>query len=193
MSGSECCDAGGCGCQSGLDKETLFAIAKDASLHSTCVKTKTGALIVKDGIRISTGQNRCAPDGHNYGDTIEKCPREGMKTGTGYELCKPIHAEVMACLNAKSCPLTTDGMAKFAGHLAPSEEEIRAAFTPAELEWLLGATLYLVGHYYACENCQRFCSIVGIKEILFDDVSGQATKDRYKERGITNELPSGSD
>jgi len=191
---SDQCCGGGCGSSGERPKdvsqqEIFFGIARDCSSRSTCVKTKTGAVIVKDGEVLSTSQNLCAPDGCEYGDKVERCPREGMKTGTGYELCQPMHAEVMACLNAKAEKLSPQQMAQFAGHLVPSAEAILAAFAPDDLVRLNGATLYLVGHYWACENCKRFCRIVGVQEILFDPVTGKATEEKYKVQGLTNESP----
>ncbi len=192
-----CGNEGGCGCghpSGASDREILVAIAVEASALSTCVKTKTGAVIVKNGMLLSTGQNKCAPEGCEYGDKVEKCPREGMKTGTGYELCKPVHAEVAACLGVRTRAPSKEEMSKFAGHLAPSQDEIRAAFTPEELEKLNGAALYLVGHYWACDNCKNFCAAVGITDIQFDKISGEVTRERYEQKGLTKENPPpGSD
>lgn len=67
------------------------------------------------------------------------CPRAGMPTGVGYELCKSIceqdaHAEVNA---------------------------VRLAGPDA-----VGATLYLEGHTYACQACQVASVSAGVAEII---------------------------
>lgn len=165
--------------------ERFFFEASEVSKNSTCVKTKTGAVIVKDGEIISRGFNLCAPDGVKYGENVSECPRMKIKTGANYELCSPIHAEVMAALNVRQ-GRAQEELAKFAGHLVPEEQEILAAFSPEELGKLNGAMLYLVGHYWACDSCVRFLGAVGIpkKNIMFDPITGNETKDRYAKGGI---------
>jgi len=87
-------------------EEKYFAEAERLALvNSTCLKIKTGAVIVKKGKTIGRGWNLCSPEGFKHGQKVGKCPRFGLKTGENYELCKPIHAEVMAILNTglKNC------------------------------------------------------------------------------------------
>lgn len=194
----EGCCGGGCGC--GVhenEEEHFFAMARSASAASTCVKTHTGAVVVKNGELVSSLANLCSPEGNRYGEAVAKCPREGMKTGTGYELCKPVHAEVMACLALKvRCAHdgpTQELLEKFAGHLKPDEDEVRAAFTPEELAKLNGATLYLAGHYWACENCVSFLKAVGITDIRLDPTTAKETQDRYQAKGITADTPPTGD
>jgi tRNA(Arg) A34 adenosine deaminase TadA len=69
------------------------------------------------------------------------CPRKGMPTGTGYELCVSIcqqqgHAEVMALL---------------------------AAGKHAQ-----GGTLHVNGHTYACEACKGAARLAGIARLVVD-------------------------
>lgn len=97
----------------------------------TCAKQTTIAVVVKDG-KFWVGSNKCSnPQAH--------CPRDGMKTGEGYERCKNIcrqehHAEVAACVEAG--------------------ENAR------------GADLYLIGHYYCCDDCRRVMAEYGIKNVF---------------------------
>lgn len=98
-----------------------------------CKKQTVVAIIMKDGQLISIGTNEINAD-------IVECPRKGMKTGEGYELCKTIckqkyHAEVDACLKAGD----------------------RAN----------GAILYLIGHTYCCDNCNEIMKNHGIKKVNF--------------------------
>ena len=97
-----------------------------------CKKQTTVAVIMKDGELISIGTNEIHTD-------IDECPRKGMETGVGYELCKNIckqkhHAEVDACLKAG--------------------------------EKAKGGTLTLIGHTYCCDNCKRVMDEHGIVEII---------------------------
>ena len=109
-----------------------------------------------------------------------------IKTGANYELCSPIHAEVMTCLNIRK-NRTQEELAKFAGHLECNTEEIFGAFSMEELRLLNQAELYLVGHYWACETCVKFLAAVGIpkENIKFDPITGSETKERYQSQGIT--------
>lgn len=97
-----------------------------------CVKqTVTATIVTPNGVRFV---------GTNYvNNPQEVCPRAGMPTGVGYDLCRSVcdqagHAEVIAVRRAGA--------------------------------WALGATLYLEGHTYACDPCKAVCGIAGIKEIV---------------------------
>lgn len=97
-----------------------------------CKKQTTIAIIMKDQQLISIGTNEIHED-------ITECPRKGMATGEGYELCKSIckqnnHAEVDACIKAG--------------------------------EGAKGATLYLIGYTYCCDNCKKVMSEYGIEKII---------------------------
>lgn len=66
----------------------------------------------------------------------EPCKREGFETGVGYDLCKGCDYDNHAEANAL--------------------RDIDAK----------GADLYLYGHYYLCEPCERKCLKAGIREIF---------------------------
>jgi Cytidine and deoxycytidylate deaminase zinc-binding region. len=75
------------------------------------------------------------------------CPREGMPSGHGYELCRDVchqvgHAEVVAIAEAG--------------------------------EQAAGATLYLEGHTYACAPCKAAAAGAGIVEIVISSPPEQA-------------------
>jgi len=96
-----------------------------------CKKQTTIAIIVKDGQFVAMGINEIHAD-------IGECPRKGLKSGVGYELCKSEckqkhHAEVDACLKAG--------------------EKAR------------GGTLILIGHSYCCNNCKKVMDEHGIVEV----------------------------
>ena len=103
-------------------------------LKDKCKKQTTLAIIVnKDKYFI--GSNWCK-------NPQEKCPREGMETGEGYELCKNIcgqynHAEI-------------DALKKAGKHAK-------------------GGKLFLIGHYYLCDNCKETVKKAGIEEIIVID------------------------
>ena len=97
-----------------------------------CKKKTTVAVIMKGGQLIAIGTNEIHAD-------IEECPRKGLPTGVGYDLCKDVckqkhHAEVDACLKAG--------------------KEAR------------GAILFLIGHTYCCDACKEVMDQHGIKEVV---------------------------
>ncbi len=80
--------------------EYFMAMASLASERSTCMRRKVGAVIVRDKQVISTGYNgaprelpHCAEVG---------CLRESMgaDSGTRHELCRGVHAEQNAVIQA---------------------------------------------------------------------------------------------
>lgn len=94
----------------------------------TCAKQLVRATIITPDGRQFVGTNACA-------NPQALCPRAGMPTGVGYELCQNVcqqqgHAEVQA---------------------------LRAAGVHAR-----GATLILEGHTYLCAACQVACQEAGI-------------------------------
>lgn len=96
-----------------------------------CAKQETIAIIENNG-QYWIGTNWC-------NNAQKKCPRKGMPTGEGYELCKNLckqnsHAEVDACIKA--------------GELA------------------MGGTLYLLGHTYCCDNCKNVMTEYGIENVI---------------------------
>lgn len=80
------------------DKDKFFLdIAYRCSLQGTCLKANYGAVIVDaDNHIVSTGYTGM-PSGVNH---CEKCGREGIPSGTQYEKCRSVHAEMNALLQA---------------------------------------------------------------------------------------------
>lgn len=96
-----------------------------------CKKQEVIAIIENQG-NYWVGPNFCL-------NAQEICPRKGMSSGVGYDLCKSVcqqlsHAEVDACSRA-------GGNAR-------------------------GGTLYLIGHTYCCDNCKDIMNQYGIKKVV---------------------------
>lgn len=81
------------------DEYFFDQVKKLAQEKSTCLKIKTAVLIVKNGKIIGQGWNMCSPEGFHHGKKVKECPRMKLPSGTGYNLCKSLHAEEMAILN----------------------------------------------------------------------------------------------
>jgi len=159
--------------------EDFFAIGRILLGHSTCLKTQTVALIVAEGKIVSWGVNMCCPQDQIYGLPVSECPRMGKETGTYYELCKPIHAEIVATINAFGIShIDRKTLWHFPGFtlkLKHYEDFFKSK----------KATLYLLGHYWACQECVDFLKLVGITEIKFDDLFGGKTLKEYQTRDLT--------
>ena len=79
-------------------KDYYFQIAKVVAQRSTCLRRKFGAVLVRDGVILSTGYN-----GPARGEPHCKiCVREkmGKKHKDEYEICPAVHAEENAIINA---------------------------------------------------------------------------------------------
>ncbi len=75
--------------------------AKVAAERSTCLRRKIGAVIVKDDVEVSSGYVG-SPRGTEHCIDTGRCLRTelGIPPGERYELCRSIHAEQNAIINA---------------------------------------------------------------------------------------------
>ncbi len=89
--------------------EYFMAIADLAATRSTCLRRQVGAVIVKDKRILSTGYNG-APRGLPHCLDIG-CLREKLKIPSGerHELCRAIHAEQNAVVQAATSGVNIDG------------------------------------------------------------------------------------
>ena len=109
---------------------TEYAAARLVS-PDKCAKQTTIAIVVNGG-RAWIGSNWCSKP-------QTECPRKGLPTGVGYEMCSKTcgqlyHAEADAC---------------------------RKAGANAD-----GATLYLLGHTYCCDSCKSIMAAYGIRDVV---------------------------
>jgi len=83
-------------------KDVYFSeIADLVSTRSTCLRNNVGAVIVKDSQILSTGYNG-APKGLPHCEELGGCMRAKMNvpSGTHHELCRGLHAEQNAIIQA---------------------------------------------------------------------------------------------
>ena len=75
--------------------------AKVAAEMSTCLRRRIGAIIVKDGVEVSSGYVG-SPRGTEHCIDTGSCLRKelGIPPGERYELCRSVHAEQNAIINA---------------------------------------------------------------------------------------------
>ncbi|MCL6558004.1 MAG: cytidine/deoxycytidylate deaminase family protein [Firmicutes bacterium] len=94
----------------------FLTVAMVVSTRSTCLRRKVGAVIVKDHRILATGYNG-APSG------LEHCldvgclrERQGIKSGERHELCRGLHAEQNALLQAAVYGVGIGGATLYATH-----------------------------------------------------------------------------
>jgi dCMP deaminase len=137
-------------------KEYYLNIAEEVSKRSTCLSTNFGCIIVRDDQIISTGYNG-APRGTKDCTEIGVCLRRmlNVPSGTKYELCRSVHAEQNALVNAARAGVS-----------------------------LLGGDLYLFGRKildgenqlikaYPCFICKKMILNAGITNVLANDENGE--------------------
>jgi len=91
-------------------------IAFAVSLRSTCIRLQVGAVLVKDNHIISTGYNGAPSGVEHCGDSI--CIRQTLKVPSGerHELCRGVHAEQNAIIQAALHGTSTKGSFIYCTH-----------------------------------------------------------------------------
>ncbi|HDI02537.1 MAG TPA: dCMP deaminase family protein [Candidatus Aenigmarchaeota archaeon] len=128
-------------------------IAREVCKRGTCLRRRYGAVIVKDDQIISTGYVG-APRGTPNCIDLGVCKREELKIPKGerYELCRSVHAEMNAIINAARAGVS-----------------------------VLGGTLYLYGEEVKdgsltepepCKLCQRAIINAGLKKVVLRTKDG---------------------
>lgn len=134
--------------------EYYLNIAKEVSRRSTCLRRRFGSVIVKDDQIISTGYVG-APRGAPNCTDIGRCAREELKVPPGqrYELCRSVHVEANAIINAARAGVS-----------------------------VLGGALYLYGENVKddtiaeakpCKMCKRMVINAGLNKVIVKSAEGK--------------------
>lgn len=96
--------------------EYFMEIAYVVAKRSTCLRRQIGALIVKDHRILTTGYNG-APSGLRHCLEIG-CIRDqqGIQSGTRHELCRALHSEMNAIIQAAQHGVSTQGGTLYCTH-----------------------------------------------------------------------------
>jgi len=96
--------------------EYFMELAKVVAKRSTCLRQKVGAIIVKDKRILATGYNG-APSGMDHCLDIG-CLREKLKVPSGerQELCRGLHAEQNAIIQAARFGICIEGSILYTTH-----------------------------------------------------------------------------
>ncbi|MCX8006557.1 MAG: cytidine/deoxycytidylate deaminase family protein [Coriobacteriia bacterium] len=96
--------------------EYFMSIAQHVAGRSTCVRRQTGAVLVKDKRILATGYNG-VPSGLAHCADVG-CLRErlAIPSGANHELCRGIHAEQNAVIQAARHGICIDGSVAYCTH-----------------------------------------------------------------------------
>jgi dCMP deaminase len=106
-------------------EEHFFNRAKTAAERSTCLRRRIGAVIINpDGVELSSGYVG-SPRKTAHCIEIGKCLRTELRIPAGqrYELCRSVHAEQNAIINAARI-----GISIFGGEMYIYSERIKGAY-----------------------------------------------------------------
>lgn len=94
----------------------FMVIAEDVSTRSTCIRRSVGAVIVKDRRILTTGYNG-APAGISH-CTEKNCLRTkyNVPSGERHELCRGLHAEQNAIIQAACYGISINGGSIYVTH-----------------------------------------------------------------------------
>ena len=90
--------------------EYFMEVAEIVKTRSTCLRREVGAVIVKDNRIITTGYNGSPSNTHHCSD-IGTCQRIELNIPSGqrHELCRALHAEQNAIIQAAKIGVSTEG------------------------------------------------------------------------------------
>lgn len=95
-------------------KNYFMNICKEVSTRSTCLRHHVGAILIKNKRILSTGYNG-APAGLPHCIDIG-CPRKDVPSGTMHELCRAVHAEQNAIIQAAMHGISIEGATLYCTH-----------------------------------------------------------------------------
>jgi dCMP deaminase len=161
------------------DKDEYYLnIAKEVASRTTCLCAKIGALIIKDDQIIATGYvgaPRKTKSCHERGNCLRR--QLGIPSGQRYELCRSVHAEQNAIINAARSGVN-----------------------------ILGGTMYLYGekifegkskliNVVPCFICKKMILNSGLKELICNREDGSIKKfdlekwsNEWKEKDMTEDM-----
>ncbi|MBR2634288.1 MAG: cytidine deaminase [Clostridia bacterium] len=131
-------------------KENYYLdIAQTVAERGTCLRKKYGAIIVKNDVIVSTGYVG-APRGRKNCCDLKFCLREEMNIPRGerYELCRSVHAEQNAIINASR------------------EQMIGATLYLCGMDAKTGE---FVENSSCCQMCKRMVINAGIERVIIRD------------------------
>lgn len=133
--------------------EYFLNIAKAVCGRGTCLRRRFGAVIVRDNVHISDGYVGSPRNTPNCID-VDYCLRDELKIPSGllYEICRSVHAEENAIINA-----ARNGVSVIGGKLFLYGEDIKTS------------RIYPVP---PCWRCKKAIINAGIVEVIVKEEKG---------------------
>ena len=137
-------------------------IAQTVASRGTCIRRNFGAIIVKNDAIIATGYVG-APRGRANCSDLGYCTRQklGVPRGERYELCRSVHAEANAIINA------------------PRDQMIDSTLYLVGIEYETGEVLR---DALPCSMCRRLIINAGIRTVIVRDDA-----DHYRTYSVVDE------
>jgi deoxycytidylate deaminase len=129
-------------------KKYLAEAAEEAK-KSTCIKSKRGVVIARDGVIIGRGHNQVTID-----DFCNPCIREDIKDNSKVELCSAAHAEYVGIVDALRKVSSLKGFVMY--HIKVKDGEMRPSGKPS------------------CTTCSREIVIAEISAVVIWHLEGYA-------------------
>lgn len=96
--------------------EYFMNIAEVVATRSTCLRNNVGAVIVRDKRIISTGYNGAPRNLEHCLDIGCIRDQENIESGTMHEVCREVHAEQNAIIQAALHAVSTEGSTLYCTH-----------------------------------------------------------------------------
>ena len=142
--------------------EYFMAIAEQVATRSTCLRRKVGAVLVVDKRLLATGYNG-APSGVPH-CSESGCLREQMAVPSGqrHELCRGLHAEQNAIIQAALHGVSVEGGTIYVTH--------QPCLTCAKMIINAGLRRVVYAGTYPDENAVEFLTSAGVELQAFSGV-----------------------
>ncbi|MCR5135104.1 MAG: cytidine/deoxycytidylate deaminase family protein [Clostridiales bacterium] len=142
--------------------EYFMQMAELTAQRSTCLRRHVGAVIVQDKHVVATGYNG-APKGVAHCEELGGCLREkmGIPSGERHELCRALHAEQNAIIQAATLAQSIEGASIYITH--------QPCIICAKMIINAGIKRIVVKEGYPDEMSVRMLDEAGLKIVMFGE------------------------
>lgn len=142
--------------------EYFMEMSELAATRSTCLRRQVGAVIVQDKHVIATGYNG-APQGVPHCGEKGGCMREemGIPSGERHELCRALHAEQNAIIQAATLAQSIQGATMYVTH--------QPCIICAKMIINAGIRRIVVKEGYPDELAVEILAEAGLKIVMLED------------------------
>ena len=142
--------------------EYFMQMAELTAQRSTCLRRHVGAVIVQDKHVVATGYNG-APKGVAHCAELGGCLREkmGIPSGERHELCRALHAEQNAIIQAATLAQSIEGASIYITH--------QPCIICAKMIINAGIKRIVVKEGYPDEMSVRMLDEAGLKIVMFGE------------------------